>query len=130
MKDFFRTWVDWWLLIPVSLALAIGSYWFVPWLIGEYGLLHILTGRFIPEQDMAYTGTAWLYDMFKSSLVFCFGLGVVFLVYKLFFPSAHNYLEYGNWNFDFRSSNKVIISIAIPAFLLLCFCLVCIAVFK
>lgn len=115
------TWIDWWVFIPLSLVLAIGSYWFVPAILKPLG---------IPEKDMVYTGTAWVYDLFKSGLVFMFGIGVVSLAYRFFFKTEHQYSESGQSDVDFLlHPQKQVISLLIPAFMLLCFCLCVIAVF-
>lgn len=132
MKKFFRTWIDWWLFIPVCIVLSIGCYWFVPWLLGEHGLLHILTGRFIPEHDMQYTGTAWIYDTFKAVLIFFLGSGVVFAAYRFYIASLHKYFESELWDAQINTMPefKAKLTIAIPALLFFYWCLICIAVFK
>lgn len=123
INSFFRTWIDWWLFIPLSFFLAISSYWFVP---------EILTRLGIAEQDMTYTGTAWVYSLFHVLLVFMLGLGACFVVYRFFFPQWHEYLEstlFYNDSENIAPSKKVIISLMIPAVLFIGFCILCTAIF-
>lgn len=119
----FKTWVDWWIFIPVSLTLAIASYWFIP---AGLKLLRV------PTQDMAYTGTAWLYMLFQIICVFMLGLGCSFVVYRFFFRSYHKYME--SLEFEADTANlpkpvRVILVIAIPVILFIGFCVICVAVF-
>lgn len=133
IMKFFRTWIDWWLFVPLSLILAIGSYWFVPYLIGEYGLMHIITGRFIPETNMQYTGTAWFYDWFKSLLIFFTGTGAAFLAYRWYYSKIHKYHESELFDIEFISQPskfRIITSLAIPAILFIGYCIICLAAFK
>lgn len=122
MLKFFRTWVDWWFFIPVCLVLSIGSYWFVPFILRAFGM---------PEQDMAYTGTSWLYDMFKAMLIFFLGSGMTGVVYRWYIPFLHQYFESDLWNKHLNTvpEFKMKLAIAIPAALMLYWCLICIAVF-
>lgn len=118
-----KRWLEWWFLIPFYLGLAIGSYWFVPFILKSLGM---------PEQDMSYTGTAWIYDWVKSWLIFFGGIGITFLGYKLFYALIHKYHESQEFDNDFNDrpkGYKVTVSFLIPAFMLLCYCLCVIAVF-
>lgn len=125
MKKIFRTWVDLWLLIPIGFALGIGSYWFVPFLLGKLG---------VPEKDMLYTGTAWIYSLFQVIMIFMVGIGCSSVVYKLFYSDWHEYTESNQFELDSDEVKpqwlKVVIGISIPAFFLFCFCLICLAVFQ
>lgn len=117
---FFKTWIDWWLFIPLSLIIAVGSYWFIPF---------VLTSLGMPEQDMQYMGTAWIYGLSKAACIFMFGIGVTFLSYRFFFAELHKHLE-SDWDtfLDDRYL-KIKISLLIPAVLFIGWCLICLAAF-
>lgn len=122
MIKFFRTWIDWWLFIPLSLAIAIGSYWAVPFVLSSLGM---------PEQDMQYTGTAWVYGLSKAACMFMFGIGVVSLSYRFYFPKIHRYLESDYFDIYAKDnpSLKFKTSLLIPAVLFIGWCLICLAAF-
>lgn len=120
----FKTWIDWWLFVPISLFLAVGSYWFVPYILRYFGM---------PETEMQYTGSAWIYDWLKSILVFYSGTGFVFLAYRFYYSLIHKYHESQEYDNDFKYQTqkfKVTTSLLIPALLFIGYCLICIAVFK
>lgn len=124
MRNFFRTWVDFWFFIPLSLALAVGSYWFVPFILGLFGM---------PEGEMQYTGTAWIYDWFKSVLIFFSGTGFIYLAYRWYYAKISSYHESQDFDAAFNDlppSFKVTTSLLIPAVLFFGYCLICLAVFK
>lgn len=124
MKHFFKTWVDWWLFIPLSLALAIGSYWLVPFVLSIVG---------IPKQDMQYTGTAWAYAISQSWAIFIGGTGIVFFAYRWYYSKIHKYHESDQFDTDFEAQTptfKIAASLVIPATLFIGYCLICLAAFK
>lgn len=120
---FFKTWIDWWLFIPLSLVIAIGSYWFVPYLLKSVGM---------PTSEMNYTGTAWVYSLFQSASIFMFGIGITFLCYRWFFPKLHKYLESEIFDAEFeaQAANKITVALLIPAVLFIGYCMICLAAFK
>lgn len=121
---FFKTWIDWWLFIPLSLVIAIGSYWFVPFLLDLVGM---------PAQDMQYTGTAWIYGLFQSWVIFLSGTGVTFFCTRFYYAKIHKYHESDMFDYDFANqpaSFKVRVSLLIPAVLFIGYCLICLAAFK
>lgn len=132
MKKFFQTWIDWWLFVPISLTLAVGSYWWIPMLIGKGGLLQHTTGTFVPEQQMQFTGTAWLYSFFIVILLFMLGTGLVSLVIRWYYREQHKYQESEEFDKQFSdqpTQYKMNYLFRLFAVLFIGFCLLCIAVF-
>lgn len=116
MRKWFKTWIDWWLFVPLSLTLAIGSYWFIP---------ALLLGLGVSDKDMSYTGTAWLYMTFQVVVLFMLGLGTAFMTFRFFFPDAHKRLESDEFEKALSGQDLIVI----PILLFIAFCVLCVAVF-